>query len=76
MAKTLLRKGDVYGQQFVVYYACQAYPAYVVTYTCPDDFSPSVERSPTQVPMNRGLININWLEICVPVYHMVPTATF
>ena len=44
MAKTLLKKGDVYGRQFVVYQALQAYPAYVVTYTCPDDF-PSPEET-------------------------------
>ena len=40
MAKTLLKKGDVYGKQFVVFESYQAYPMYVVTYTCPDDFTP------------------------------------
>ena len=38
MAKTLLKHGNVYGKQFVVYDFYQAYPAYVVTYTCPGDF--------------------------------------
>ena len=42
MAKTLLEKGDVYGQQFVVFESYQAYPMYVVTYTCPDDFTPQL----------------------------------
>ena len=49
MAKTLLTKGDVYGRQFVVYDSCQAYPAYVVAYTCPDDFAPGPEPSRKQV---------------------------
>ena len=43
MAKMLLAKGDVFGKQYVVYDSCQAYPAYVVTYTCPDDFTPDLE---------------------------------
>ena len=38
MAKTLLKDGDVYGKQFVAYDFYQAYPAYVVTYSCPDGF--------------------------------------
>merc|ERR1719201_553290 len=42
MAKTLLEKGDVYGKQFVVFESYQAYPMYVVTYTCPDDFTPQL----------------------------------
>ena len=51
MAKTLLKHGHVYGQQFVVYQSCQAYPAYVVSYTCPKDFAPMPEPSRTQVPV-------------------------
>ena len=49
MAKTLLEKGDVYGKQFVVFESHQAYPMYVVTYTCPDDFTPQLTASRTQV---------------------------
>merc|ERR1719201_2321920 len=51
MAKTLLEKGDVYGQQFVVFESYQAYPMYVVTYTCPDDFTPQPAAPRTQGPM-------------------------
>ena len=51
MAKMLLKNGHVYGQQFVVYQSCQAYPAYVVSYTCPKDFAPMPEPSRTQVPV-------------------------
>ena len=40
MAKTLLKKGDVYGRQFVVFELYQAYPMDVVKYTCPDDITP------------------------------------
>ena len=47
MAKVLLRKGDVYGKQYVVYLSNQAYPTYVVTYTVPNSFV--VSSSPTQV---------------------------
>ena len=49
MAKTLLEKGDVYGKQFVVFLSYQAYPMYVVTYTCLDDFTPQVTAPRTQV---------------------------
>ena len=49
MAKTLLRKGDVYGKQFVVFESYQAYPMYVVAYTCPDDFTPRLTSPRTQV---------------------------
>ena len=49
MAKELLRKGDVYGKQFVVFLSNQAYPTYVVTYTVPDDSEASFNSSPTQV---------------------------
>ena len=49
MAKTLLEKGDVYGKQFVVFESYQAYPMYVVTYTCPDDFTPQLTSPRTQV---------------------------
>ena len=49
MAKTLLEKGDVYGKQFVVFESYQAYPMYVVTYTCPDDFTPQLMSPRTQV---------------------------
>ena len=49
MAKTLLEKGDVYGKQFVVFESYQAYPMYVVTYTCPDDFTPQPTAPRTQV---------------------------
>ena len=49
MAKTLLEKGDVYGKQFVVFESYQAYPMYVVTYTCPDDFTPLLTAPRTQV---------------------------
>ena len=50
MAKTLLKKGDVYGKQFVVFESYQEYPMYVVTYTCPDDFTPQKLTTPrTQV---------------------------
>ena len=49
MAKTLLKKGDVYGKQFVVFESYQAYPMYVVTYTCPDDFTPQLMSPRTQV---------------------------
>ena len=49
MAKTLLEKGDVYGKQFVVFESYQAYPMYVVTYTCPDDFTPQLTAPRTQV---------------------------
>ena len=49
MAKTLLQKGDVYGKQFVVFESYQAYPMYVVTYTCPDDFTPQLTAPRTQV---------------------------
>ena len=49
MAKTLLEKGDVYGKQFVVFESYQAYPMYVVTYTCPDDFTPQLMAPRTQV---------------------------
>ena len=49
MAKRLLTKGDVYGKQFVIYDSCHVYPAYVVFYTCPDDFTLSPELSRTQV---------------------------
>ena len=49
MAQTLLTKGDVYGKQFVVFKFCQAYPTYVVTYTYPKDFTPSLTRPRTQV---------------------------
>ena len=49
MAKTLLTKGDVYGKQFVVFESYQAYPVYVVTYTCPDDFTPQLMSPRTQV---------------------------
>ena len=49
MAKTLLEKGDVYGKQFVVFESYQAYPMYVVTYTCPDDFTPQLTATRTQV---------------------------
>merc|ERR1711934_926759 len=51
MAKTLLEKGDVYGKQFVVFESYQAYPMYVVTYTCPDDFTPQLMAPRTQRPM-------------------------
>ena len=49
MAKTLLTKGDVFGQQFVVFASYQSYPVYVVTYTCPDDFTPPMMSARTQV---------------------------
>ena len=49
MAKTLLEKGDVYGKQFVVFESYQAYPMYVVTYTCPNDFTPQLMTPRTQV---------------------------
>ena len=49
MAKTLLEKGDVYGKQFVVFESYQAYPMYVVTYDCPDDFTPRLTSPRTQV---------------------------
>ena len=49
MAKTLVTNGDVYGKQFVVYDSCQAYPAYVVTYACPDDMAPAPEPPRKQV---------------------------
>ena len=49
MAKTLLQKGDVYGKQFVVFESHHAYPMYVVTYTCPDDFTPQLTAARTQV---------------------------
>ena len=49
MAKTLLEKGDVYGKQFVVFESYQAYPMYVVAYTCPDDFTPQPTAPRTQV---------------------------
>ena len=49
MAKTLLQKGDVYGKQFVVFESYQAYPMYVVTYTCPDDFTSHLKSPRTQV---------------------------
>ena len=49
MAKTLLTKGYVYGKQFVVFESYQAYPMYVVTYTCPDDFTPQLMAPRTQV---------------------------
>ena len=49
MAKTLLEKGDVFGKQFVVFESYQAYPMYVVTYTCPDDFTPQLMSPRTQV---------------------------
>ena len=49
MAKTLLEKGDVFGQQFVVFEPYQTYPMYVVTYTCPDDFTPRLTSPRTQV---------------------------
>ena len=49
MAKTLLEKGDVYGKQIVVFESYQAYPMYVVTYTCPDDFTPQLTVPRTQV---------------------------
>ena len=49
MAKTLLEKGDVYGRQFVVFESYQAYPMYVVTYTCADDFTPQLTSPRTQV---------------------------
>ena len=42
MAKTLLREGNKYGKQFVVFLSRQAYPAYVVTYTYSTDFFPSL----------------------------------
>ena len=41
MAQALLDKGDVYGKQFVTFESNQAYPAYVVTYTYPDNLPPS-----------------------------------
>ena len=49
MAKTLLEKGDVYGKQFIVFESYQSYPMYVVTYTCPDDFTPQLMEQRTQV---------------------------
>ena len=49
MAKALLEKGDVYGKQFVVFESYQSYPMYVVTYTCPDDFTPQLKSPRTQV---------------------------
>jgi len=49
MAKSLLKKGDVYGKQYVVFESYQAYPMYVVTYTCPDDFTPQLTAPRTQV---------------------------
>ena len=49
MAKTLLEKGDMYGKQFVVFESYQAYPMYVVTYTCPDDFTRRLKSLRTQV---------------------------
>ena len=50
MAKTLLEKGDVYGKQFVVFESYQAYPMYVVTYTCPDDGTSQPTPQRSQVP--------------------------
>merc|ERR1712032_1167140 len=47
----LLQKGDVYGKQFVVFESYQAYPMYVVTYTCPDDFTPQLTAPRTQRPL-------------------------
>ena len=49
MANMLITKGDVYGKQFVIYESYQAYPMYVVTYTCPDDFTPRLMSPRTQV---------------------------
>ena len=49
MAQALLEKGDVYGKQFVVFESNHAYPMYVVTYTCPDDFTPRLTSPRTQV---------------------------
>ena len=37
MAKTLLRNGSKYGEQFVVFQSKFAYPAYIVTYTMGSD---------------------------------------
>lgn len=51
MAKTLLTRGDVFGKQFVVYECCQAYPAYVVTYSLPGDFTPRLTPPRTQMPL-------------------------
>merc|ERR1712032_886084 len=51
MAKTLLKHGHVYGRQFSVYLSCQAYPAYVVYYTCPKDFDSIPERPRTETPL-------------------------
>ena len=63
MAKVLLRKGDVYGRQFVVFLSNQAYPTYVVTYTVPNGFV--VSSSPTQVT---GYIDAHSREILHPVH--------
>ena len=42
MAEMLLRKGDVFGKQYVTFQSHQAYPAYVVTYNCPNYLPPNV----------------------------------
>ena len=51
MARMMRTNGHIYGKQFVVYESCQAYPAYVVTYTCPDNSTPSPELPRMQVPV-------------------------
>ena len=51
MARLMLTNGHIYGKQYVVFESCQAYPAYVVTYTCPDTYNVKPEMSRMQVPM-------------------------
>ena len=67
MAKELLQKGDVYGKQFVVFESYQAYPMYVVTYTCPDDFTPQLEPVRTQVGDVLRVTCIPSSSACTPV---------
>ena len=67
MAKTLLAKGDVYGKQFIIFESYQAYPMYVVTYTCPDDFKPWL----TSPPRTQVADVVECLRVCIhksPVY--------
>ena len=49
MAEMLLRKGDVFGKQYVTFESHQAYPAYVVTYFCPTNSPPNFTAPRTQV---------------------------
>ena len=65
MAKALLEKGDVYGKQFVVFESYQAYPMYVVTYTCPDDFTPRISKQRTQVVDVVGAYSLAEVPACI-----------